>query len=92
MDIKNENIDSKTNIWVATDRKNCIKVFEEKLKPASVIHLGSLDFNRKNAKGRDMRNALIDIYMLAKCDRFYGSPISSFTVEVKVINRAFHLF
>ena len=92
MDIKNENIDSKTNIWVATDRKNCIKVFEEKLKPASVIHLGSLKFNRKNSTGRDMQNALIDMYMLAKCIRFYGSHISSFTDEVKVINRAFPLF
>lgn len=91
MDIKNENIDSKTNIWVATDRKNCIEVFEEKLKPASVIHLGSLYLNRRNAKGRDMRKALVDMYMLAKCDHFYGSPISSFTDEVKVINRAFHL-
>ncbi len=92
MDIKNENIDSKTIIWVATDRKNCIKVFEEKLKPASVIHLGSLNYNRKNATGRDMRNALVDMYMLAKCNRFYGSSISSFTDEVKVINRAIHLF
>ena len=92
MDIKNENIDSKTNIWIATDRKNCIKVFEEKLKPASVIHLGSLKFNRKNSTGRDMQNALVDMYMLAKCIRFYGSHISSFTDEVKVINRAFRLF
>ena len=89
--IKNEEIDHETKIWVATDRTNCIKAFEEKLKPASVVYLGSLDFNRKNATERDMRLALVDMYMLAKCNRFYGSYISSFTKEVEVIQKAFRV-
>tara|TARA_Y100001936_G_scaffold247197_1_gene292564 strand:+ start:2112 stop:3053 length:942 start_codon:yes stop_codon:yes gene_type:complete len=81
--IKKEEIDEKTKIWVATDRRNCIEKFEEKLKPASVIYC-----NNENATERDMRVALVDMYMLAECNRFFGSYISSFTTEVEVIRKA----
>lgn len=87
--IENETLTSQTKIWVATDRTNCIQYFKEKLKPASVFYLGCLDVNKKDPTERDMRLALVDMYMLAKCNRFYGSYISSFTKEVEIINKAF---
>lgn len=87
--LENETVSNKTKIWVATDRTNCIQDFKEKLKPASVLYLGCLDTQKKeDATERDMRLALVDMYMLAKCNRFYGSYISSFTKEVEIINRA----
>ena len=61
-------------------------MFKEKLNPCEVRYIGCFE-NIPDLETRDMRLALIDMYMLALCESFHGTSISSFTNEISVIKR-----
>lgn len=74
------------NYWIATDRIQCLPIFKEKLSPSKVRHIGCFG-KIPDLDSRDMRLALIDMYMLALCTLFHGTAISSFSQEIDVIKR-----
>ena len=78
--------DSKYNYWIATDRIQCISIFEKKLAPSQIRYVGCFG-KIPDLNSRDMRLALIDMYMLAMCSKFHGSYISSFSHEVGIISK-----
>jgi hypothetical protein len=85
-----KSLDANDKIWIATDRPTCLKHFESLTN--EVRYLGKFK-DLPAMSGRDMRYALIDIYMLAMCTVFHGTGISSFTNEVPVIQKGIgHLF
>ena len=75
--------------WIATDRVQCIEELKTMLNPCDAIrYIGCFGDETIDLYNRDIRVALVDMYMLASCKLFYGSDdISSFSTEVHVIKR-----
>ena len=78
--------DVNDSFWVATDRIRCIHEFQRRLAPATVRFIGYFT-SHPNLTERDMRLAIIDMYMLSKCAILYTSQISSFSAEIAVIRK-----
>lgn len=84
--LKDLKFTSGNKFWIATDRIQCIPMFKEKLNPCELRYIGCFE-SIPDLETRDMRLALIDMYMLALCESFHGTSISSFTNEISVIKK-----
>lgn len=84
--LRDLNFTSKNKFWIATDRIQCIPMFKQKLSPCQIRYLGCFE-HIPDLETRDMRLALIDMYMLALCESFHGTSISSFSNEISVLKK-----